>query len=132
MNKITYIPDYFLPIGTNKTIKVSTGKTKKSILGYLKEVTKKEQQWEQTGWSDSAIDGVKLSEDLMEAIKKLNNDDYEVISVTPITSGKYNYEHQHDNIKNGLSYGYGFGYGYSYTNSLIVVSKKITFLDAIK
>ena len=126
MNKITHIPAYFLPTGNYKTVKVSTGKTKQSISGYQKEVTKKEQQWEQTGWSDSEIDSVKLSEDLMEAIKQLNNDSYEVISVTPITSGKYNYAHQHDNIKDGQSYGYGFGYGYSYTNSLIVVSRKIT------
>lgn len=87
MNKVVYIEAKFKPEGKIKTINVPTGEKKKGFFG-SKEITKSQEQWEQTGWSDSEVDGERLSDDLNKAVKKLNNEGYEVISVTPIrTSG---------------------------------------------
>lgn len=73
-----------------------------------------------TDFSQSKVNAEKLSNDLREAIDELNADGYEVINITPVISGSFDY--QHDTIASG---GYGYGYGFSYTDSLIVVAKKI-------
>lgn len=127
MNKVVHVPAFFVPVGKNKTVKVATGETKKGFFGGEKDVFRKESQWEQTGWSDCRIDSERLANDLAEVIKGLNSEDYEVVSVTPITSGSYDWKY---NVKSGgyqdSGYGgYGYGYGYSFTNSLIVTAKKI-------
>ncbi len=126
MNKVSYVPAYFLPIGEEQIVRVPTGEKKKGLFGE-KEVVRKEKQWVQTGYSDCEVDSQRLANDLEEAIKKLNHSGYEVISVTPVMSGKYNYEHNHDYnsyYDGAYGWGYGYGYGYSYTDSLIVVAKK--------
>jgi hypothetical protein len=127
LNKVIYVPAFFEAVGKDKTIKVSTGEKKKGFFGGEKDVTRKESQWEQTGWSDCRIDSQKLSNDLADVVSGLNNDGYEIVSVTPITSGAYNWKF---NVTSGGNQnqgygGYGYGYGYSYTNSLIVTAKKI-------
>ncbi|QTP58325.1 hypothetical protein HNO53_06125 [Billgrantia antri] len=126
MNKVVYIPAYFEPVGKNKTVKVPTGEKKKGFFGGEKYVTKKETQWEQTGWSDCRIDGERLANDLAEVVDGLNSEGYEVVSVTPVTSGAYDWKYQVQSggaADNGYG-GYGYGYGYSFTNSLIVTAKK--------
>ncbi|ODP96997.1 hypothetical protein BGL48_15610 [Salinivibrio sp. SS3] len=127
MNKVVYVPAFFEPVGKNKTVKVSTGEKKKGFFGGEKGVTRKETQWEQTGWSDCRIDGERLANDLAEIVSGLNSEGYEIVSVTPVTSGSYDWKYE---LKSGgyqsSGYGgYGYGYGYSFTNSLIVTAKKI-------
>lgn len=128
LNKVVYVPAFFEPIGRNKTIKVATGEKKKGLFGGEKEVIRKESQWEQTGWSDCRIDGKRLADDLAKTIRDLNTEGYEVVSVTPITSGAYDwkYELKSGGFQNNGYGGYGYGYGYSFTNSLIVTAKKTT------
>jgi hypothetical protein len=121
LNKIIYIPAFFEPVGNNKTIKIPTGEKKKGLFGGEKDVTREETKWEQTGWSECRVDSQRLAEDLSSAVKTLNDEGYEVVSVTPVTSGAYEY-------KKGTFWGegeggYAYGYGYSYTNSLIVTAR---------
>lgn len=126
MNKVIHIPAYFESIGKEKTIEVPTGEKKKGFFGGEKDVTRKETKWEQTGWSDSRIDSKRLAQDLSDAIDTLNKEGFEVVSVTPVTSGAYDWAYKVDTFK-GVGeggYAYGYGYGYSYTNSLIVTAKK--------
>ena len=87
---------------------------------------KKEKQWVQTGYSDCEVDSERLADDLERSIADLNSSGYEVVSVTPVTSGSYEWKYNvSSGGTNGNGYGgYGYGYGYSYTNSLIVVAKK--------
>lgn len=127
MNKVVYVPAYFAPIGEEKTIKVPTGEKKKGLFGGEKDVMRKEKQWVQTGLSDREIDSDRLAQDLESAVTNLNNKGYEVVSVTPITSGAYNFKYRmNSGGYEGKGYGgYGYGYGYSYTDSLIVTAKKI-------
>lgn len=125
MNKVVHIPAFFEPVGKNKTVKVPTGEKKKGLFGGEKDVTRKETRWEQTGWSDCRIDSERLAVDLAHAVEQLNHDGYEIISVTPITSGSYDWSYKvTSGGYEGKGYGgYGYGYGFSYTNSLIITAK---------
>jgi hypothetical protein len=131
MDKVVYVKAYFRPVGKEVNVKVSTGETKKGLFGGEKQITRKEKQWKQTGWSDCLIDGERLAQDLQKTIEALNQDGYSIKSITSVLSGAYNYQYQDKGItssprilteteavKGGSSYGYG--YGYSYTESLIV------------
>ena len=126
MNKVIHVPAFFKSVGKKKTIKVPTGERKKGFFGGEKDVTRKETKWEQTGWSDCRIDSQRLAEDLTIAVNTLNKERYEVLSVTAITSGAYDWNYKTDRFigQGEGGYGYGYGYGYSYTNSLIIVAKK--------
>lgn len=121
MNRVDYVNAKFKPLGREKTVKVPTGETTKGITGRIKAVTRYEKQWEQTGWSDREIDGHRLAEDINKTIQALNSDGFEVISITPITSGDYSW---HSVVISGG--GYGYGYGFSYTECVIITLRKIT------
>lgn len=127
VNKVIHVPAYFEPIYEDKKVKVGTGETKKTIFGGEKEITRKEVQRVQTGWSESHIDTERLASELDYEVGKLNKEGYEVVSVTPITSGTYAYKYDmKSGGKDNHGYGgYGYGYGYSFTASLIVTAKKI-------
>ena len=124
MNKVVYVSTYGKPVGKNVTKKVPTGEIKKGLFGGEKEVTRKVTEWEQTGYSDCEIDGERLSHDIQKAIEELNRDGYEVVSVTPVTSGQYNYKYETKALQQS-GWGYGYGYGYSYTEGVSIVAKKI-------
>lgn len=125
MNKVVYVPAFFAPIGKEKTAKIPTGKKTTGFFGGEKDVVKKVKQWVQTGFSDCIVDNEKLSDDLSVAVEKLNQGGFEVVSITPITSGDYSWKTYGGGVRES-SYGYGYGYGYSYTSSLIVTAKKFT------
>lgn len=130
MNKVTFVPAFFVPLYKDVKVKVSTGETKKGLLRREKEVKRTEVRREIDGWSDCDIDGERLANDLAKAVSELNREGYEVVSVTPITSGGYDFQHGATGVNSGamvgFQYGYSFGYGYSFTSSLIVTSRKVT------
>ncbi len=118
MNKVVHIPAYWAELGENRSKKTPTGEKAKNHWGLVTKVYVEETEWVKTGISDCRIDSLRLSKDLANAIETLNNDGYEVVTVTPITSGTYD--------KGIFMIGDGsYGYGYSYTNSLIVTARKI-------
>lgn len=124
MNKVLYIDAHFKPVGKIKTIKVPTGEKKKGLFWGEKDVTRKEKQWEQTGWSDCEIDGERLAQDIERAINSLNSNGYEVVSITPTTSGTYSWSYKTGGSTQA-GWGYGYGYGYSYTEGVTIIAKKI-------
>lgn len=78
------------------------------------------------GWSDSEVDGERLSSDISNELEKLSSQNAKIISIVPISSGRYNYQYSSEGISSSrrvfsetekVSGGgsYGFGYGYSYT-----------------
>ena len=127
MNKVLHVPAYFAPIGKEKTVKVPTGEKTTGFFGGEKDVMRKEKQWVQTGYSDCKIDSERLSKDLHSAIESLNNNGYEVVSVTSVISGDYSWKYDTSSGgTNGNGYGgYGYGYGFSFTDSLLVIAKKV-------
>ncbi len=75
--------------------------------------------------SDKTIDIVRLNEDINQEVERLNNSGYEIISITPITSGEYKYDYKAPTINAGSRASYGWGYGFSYTSGVIITAKKI-------
>jgi len=121
MNKIVHVPAYFVPLYKEKTVKVRTGETTLDARGREKEVVRKEKRQVQTGWSDRVVDSERLANDLAATVERLNQQHYEVVSVTPVLSGMY-----HSHADWGFVYrAVGYGYGYSFTESLIVVARKV-------
>ena len=126
LNKTVYVQSYFKAIGREATVQVATGEKKRSFFGGETEITRNATQWQQTGWSDCEIDGERLARELQVAIDKLNHEGYSVISVSPITSGHYDYKYQPNGTLAGSCSGGGFGYayGYSVTEGLIVIAHR--------
>jgi len=131
--KTFFIPAKGIPLIQKKTVKIPTGETKKGFLGFEKQVTRKETQEVITGYSDCAIDGNQLVKDMHQVINPYFAEGFELLSITPVTSGNYYYKYQEGNVSGSIHNGYGsisgnsaygYGYGYSYTEGLIVVLKK--------
>ena len=61
-----------------------------------------------------------LTKGLQEAVKLLNEGGWEVVSVTDVISGEYDYA-----LEWGVGAGRGMGYGYSYTDGLMIVARKV-------
>lgn len=131
MIKTIFIPAHFKPVIKDVVESVPTGETKKNWLGSEKQILKRVVSQKITGWSASEIDGVRLSDDINNEIEKLSSQNFRVISISPITSGRYNYQFSSQGISSsprilsdtekvsgGVSY--GFGYGYSYTEGVLL------------
>ena len=129
MTKIVHIPAYFKPIGENRMIKIETGETEKGLFGGKKAVTRNVEKYFVTGKSDCIVDSERLALDLSNAIADLNNSGFDIVTVTPVISGKYDSfsEGKSSGLGSpnpGQAYGISYGYGYSYTDSLIIIAKK--------
>lgn len=125
MNKVVYVNAHVKPTGKMVKVKVPTGETKKSIFGRDKSVTIKQEQWEQTGWSDREIDGQRLTNDIAAVAQTLNNDGYNILSIMPVTSGAYNSDREYQTDASlQAGWGYGYGYGYSYTEGVVIIACK--------
>lgn len=131
MIKTIFIPAYFKPLVQNVAENVPTGETKRNWLGSEKPITKRVISEKIVGWSDSEIDGARLSTDINTELEKWASENTRVISITPITSGHYNYQYNAQGISSSkrvfsetekVSGGgsYGFGYGYSYTEGVLI------------
>ena len=123
MNKVVYVNSYFKPVGKTKMVKVPTGEKKKGFFGGEKDVTRKEEKWEQTGWSDCEIDGEELANDILAAIDALNSEGYEVVTISEVLSGSYDFKWGTTGGRSNA--GHGYGYGYSYTEGVNIIAKKI-------
>lgn len=125
MNKVVYVEAFFKPVGQVNTVKVPTGEKTKGFFGGEKDVMRKEERWEQTGFSECEIDGARLADDVGKAIADLNKEGYEAVTVSDITSGRYNWQYKTNGGAgaNG-GWGYGYGYGYSITEGVMIVAKK--------
>ncbi|HBV17519.1 hypothetical protein NG800_010970 [Epilithonimonas ginsengisoli] len=131
MIKTIFIPAYFKPIIQNVVENIPTGETKKNWFGNEKQVTKRVASQKITGWSESEIDGERLSNDINNEIEKLSSQNFKIISISPITSGRYNYKFSSQGISSSPRFlsdtekvsgggSYGFGYGYSYTEGVLI------------
>ena len=122
-NRIVYVPAFWAPVGKKKTVKVPTGEKKAGFFGGEKDVTRSESHFTQTGTSDCDIDANHLADDIAKAVAELNNADYEVIAVTPLTSGAYDTQLKFGFTGNG---GAGYGYGFSFTKGVVITARKVS------
>lgn len=137
MMKTIFVQAHFKPIFKEVAQKVDTGETKKSWLGYEKKVYTTTYSTEIVGYSDTEIDGARLSEDIDKAVNEWLEKGYRVVCITPVISGAYNYQYDNSKITSSPRFlsdtekvsgggSYGFGYGYSYTEGVII------FLEEVK
>jgi len=125
VNRVEFVRSKFLPIGENVTKKVPTGEKKKGIFGGEKEVTEKQTEWVQTGYSDSKIDDRQLAQDVLDKISELNDAGYKVVSTQAFQSGDYSYNAKSGTVAGSGGWGWGYGYGYSYTSAIMIIAEKI-------
>jgi hypothetical protein len=136
MEKIEIVKTHFVKKYKKVPKRINTGKKKKLLFGRTEDIYETIEEDVEDGYSDSIIDSNRLSEDLNKLITKLNEDGFEVVNITPIISGNYQYKWQAqgitsskrllsetEKVQGGASY--GFGYGFSYTDSLLVHAKKV-------
>ncbi|WOT04432.1 hypothetical protein [Shewanella youngdeokensis] len=97
------------------------------------ETDKREQMWaanpktSQWEYSSCKVDSERLNNDLQQAIAQLNDDGYQVVQITPITSGDFQFsDHSTDPhlLGSSVSTAGGYGYGFSYTDSLVILAEQ--------
>jgi hypothetical protein len=135
MNKTVMVQAHFISYDLNEESALNMEQPTSSFTGKIREFfikqyvknqinnsgTKSEKK-KQRFSSDKDIDIVRLNLDINNEIEKLNNSGYEVISITPITSGEYKYDYS---VLTSYKIGYGWGYGFSYTSGVIITAKKL-------
>ena len=122
MNKVVYVPAQFVNTGNYENVEVPTGKTEPGLFGFERQVTRTEKRFVTTGTSDCDIHGQRLADDVAAAIARLNHEGYEVVTVTPITTGRH-----HSEVLTEFGQGIegGFGYGYSFTKGIIITARRV-------
>ncbi|MGI2259972.1 hypothetical protein [Shewanella sp. GXUN23E] len=109
MNKVLYVPAHF-----------------QTLPGKAADAWSKKKS---PGESDSLVDGERLSRDIAAAVETLNTEGYEVQSIMPITSGKYDFAAIHGSgsvFESG-----GYGYGYSFTQGVTIIARRIEPKSAV-
>jgi hypothetical protein len=122
MNKIVYVPTHFTDRGNYETVKVPTGKTETGLFGIERNVIREEERFVKTGVSDCDINGKRLAEEVAEAVALLNREGYEVVAITPITTGRHHSEVLTEFVQ-GIEG--GLGYGYSFTKGVIITGRRV-------
>ncbi|MCF1428151.1 MAG: hypothetical protein LPD71_02870 [Shewanella sp.] len=103
MNKVLYVPAHF-----------------QALPGKAADAWSKKKSPKQ---SDSLVDGERLSRDIAAAVETLNAQGYEVQSIMPITSGKYDFATMHGS--GSMFESGGYGYGYSFTQGVTIIARRI-------
>ena len=133
MNKVVYVKAYFKPNYKEVTVKVPTCEKRTSIFGNEKDVYVKKKELVEDGMSDFIIDGERFAKDTQSEVEKLNAENYEVVSISPITSGKWVCDFKEGDVSGNIregegmirgNSGYGYGYGYSFTEGMMIIAKK--------
>ena len=105
--------------------KVEKGLFNKKLVDEKIPVYEEKNTWVKTGISDSEIDGEEFSVKINQEIELLAESGYEVISITPITSGRYKYDSDSEHFRDSGA-GWGWGYGFSYTEGVNILAKMCT------
>lgn len=127
MNKVIFVEAPFKSILDELSVSVPTGEIKKGFFGREKEVARKERKVIQTGVSNSKIDGIALGIAIDQAVSSLNQDGYEIVSITPVTSGSYDFREISSSMATGqpIIEGGGYGYGFSFTSGVLLLGRKL-------
>jgi len=124
MIKSIFIRAKFLPEYEHKTVEEPTGETRRGFFGGEKPVTRKVKKLVMTGQSNCRIDGATLAADIEVAARKLLEDGFEIMAITPVLSGAYDYKTNHETSEwFHYAWGWGYGYGYSYTEGVVITAR---------
>ena len=118
--KSVYVNAKFRPLYKEVSREVPTGEAKTGIFNKAEWVTETVTELEYDRDSDCEINGEQLTEDVAAAVETLITEGYEILSITPVTSGRW--KHNHQKMTDG---GWGYGYGYSLTDGMSIIAKKL-------
>lgn len=116
MNKVVFIKAHGRPIGTYKRIEAPTNSTRRNLLGLRRPIKRTVERWVHKGYSESEIDADRLVRDMQTAIEALNQDGFEVTSVTPVISGRA-VAGKRPAAKKAQDH------GFSYTEGMIIIAR---------
>ncbi|MEM6502745.1 MAG: hypothetical protein AAF685_13010 [Cyanobacteria bacterium P01_C01_bin.89] len=125
MNQVVYIKAHFKRTEKKVVVRVPTGKKVRGFFGREKDEMRQEERWQEDGYSNCVVDGKRLARDIDQAVQELNSAGYEIVSISMVTSGDWNYEYRRSYALSGYGYG-AYGYGYSYTEGAVILAKKQT------
>lgn len=111
-------------VGTKRVVK-NMGIFNKKEIEVDEPVYESERQWVPTGkQSDVQIDAEHFGQMIENACNDLHSEGYDIISITPIVRGNYQYKEQSGILKKGTgSIGHSFGFGYSVTDGVVIIGK---------
>ena len=131
--KSIWVASHFKELGRWETKSVQTGAATKTVeKGLFKKravevevpIFAEQREWVATGVSDCEIDGEKFSKDIGAAIEALEDEGFELLTITPILSGSYKYDFEAPVINSRDRPSYGWGYGFSYTSGVTIVARR--------
>jgi hypothetical protein len=120
--KTVWVDAYYQKKGRWIDYEEATGEVKSGLFG-SKHVTEKKKKWVETNEaSESLIDGRRFSADLEKALNQLAEAGYEIVQITPITSGNFQWKEADKGYDGGAnSY---VSWGYSITEGATICAKK--------
>jgi len=77
---------------------------------------------EKKGNSACEVDGQRLAKDIDAQVRRLDDEGFRVVAVTPVISGDYSYEHD-ETASGDCCSGWGYGYGFSFTEGVVIVAE---------
>ena len=123
MFKTVFVDAYHSQEYKQETYEEPTGEVKTGLLGRQVEVKEKKTRWVPTGnYSDRRIDGGRLANDLETALAQLDADGYDVVAVTPVTSGRYGWQEYSRSAHTAANT--AVSWGFSVTEGFMITARK--------
>lgn len=120
-NRVVYIPAKFATVGKRHVVQVPMGKTKSGWFG-KQPIMAEETKFEPTGTSDCNINVGQLADEIAADVQVLNEEGYEVVTVTPLITGDYDYRTRWSFWGCAAA---DYGYGYSYTKGVVITARRM-------
>lgn len=117
-----------------RTVTKTKGFLKKETFEVEEPIFEEYEEWVPTGkTSDTFIDIEGFSQKIMDACNSLAEEGYEVVHISDVIDGRYQWrkwegENRHGTFgQNGTTWGagWGYGYGYSVTDGVVITAKLI-------
>lgn len=130
MIKTVWIEAYTKQKGQWEEYEEPSGDIKTGMFGGKKPVMIKKKRWVTIPdtYYEHLVDGERISRDLESALNKLEGDGFQILTISPVISGRYNWQ-QYDARVQGLgqkteSPDTAVSWGYSVTEGFTIIAKK--------
>lgn len=123
MMKTIWVKAYFQRKGRWEEYEEATGEMKRGFLGGVKPVMSVKRRWvEIDEYSDTQIDGARLSRDTQSVLDQLESQEFDVMAITPVTSGHYGWTDYSSAMNGGAPTCASWGFGA--TSGVMLTAKK--------
>jgi hypothetical protein len=123
MIKTIWVSAQFQRKGRWEEYKAATGEVKKGFFGAKPVMATKKRWVELDEYSDTQIDGAKLSRDIQRVLVELESKGFDLVAITPVLSGQYGYA---DYSGGGIGTASTCAsWGFSVTSGVTVTARKV-------